>query len=325
MRVDVLLDCVGDPVGLLRDSGVHGLEVVHHPDAPTMPAKKLHPLIAGADGVITSLVTSVDAAFLDAAGPNLKVVSNYAVGHDNIDLDAAASRGVVCCYGPPPMVEPTADMAWLLLLAAARRAREGLDLSRSEEWSGYHPTLLLGHRLLGGTLLVVGAGRIGSAIARRAQGWNMNVLYVANSEKPHLESEPINATRVTLEEGLAQADCVMVSVALNQGTRKMISGPQFDLLKPHAILVNVSRGPVIDESAMVDALERGQLFGVGLDVYEEEPTIHPGLLKHPRAFIMPHLGSATIEDRTELTELAVENVLAVLKGSKPPHQIQIPR
>jgi len=324
MRVDVLLDCVGDPVGLLRDSGIPQLQVAHHPGAPSMSPEELHPLIAGAHGVITSLVTPVDAAFLDAAGPNLRVVSNYAVGHDNIDLDAATSRGVACCYGPPPMVEPTADMAWLLLLAAARRAREGLDLSRSDQWSGYHPTLLLGHRLIGGTLLVVGAGRIGSAIARRAQGWNMNVLYVANSQKPHLEAEPINATRVSLEEGLPQADAVMVSVSLNAETRGMFSAAQFQRLRPHAVLVNVSRGPVIDEAAMVDALERGELFGVGLDVYEEEPTIHPGLREHPRAFIMPHLGSATLEDRTALTELAVENVLAVLKGSKPPYQIEIP-
>ena len=325
MRVDVLLDCAGDPVGLLRESGFPDLQVRHHADAPSMDSTALYPLIAGADGVITSLMTRVDAGFLDAAGATLKVVSNYAVGHDNIDLDAARARGVSVCYGPPPMVEPTADMAWMLLLAAARRAREGLDLARSNTWAGYHPTLLLGHRLVGQTLLVVGAGRIGSAIARRALGWNMKVLYVANSPKPHLEAAPIGATRVELQEGLSQADAVIVSVALTRETRGMFGKAEFAKIKPHAVFVNVSRGPVVDEEALAMALESGELFGAGLDVYEKEPEIHTGLLTNPRAFIMPHLGSATIEDRTDLTALAVENVLAVLRGEKPPFEIEIPQ
>lgn len=323
MRVDVLLGCVGDPVKLLLDSGISGLQVVQREDAPELPTEELHQLIAGAHGVITSLLTRVDTAFLDAAGENLKVVSNYAVGHDNIDLDAAHERGVVVCYGPPPMVEPTADMAWLLLLAAARRAREGLDLARSNEWSGYHPTLLLGHRLVGGTLLVVGAGRIGSAIARRALGWNMTVLYVDNSSKPHLEEPPISARRVSLQEGLALADAVMVSVSLTPETRGMFSQAEFALMKRNAVFVNASRGPVAEEAALATALDDGTIFGAGLDVYENEPAIDSQLLANPRAFIMPHLGSATVEDRTDLTQLAVDNVLAVLRGEEPPFRISI--
>lgn len=321
MRVDVLLDCVGDPVGLLRNSGIPDLKVVQHKKATDLPAKELYPLISGSHGVITSLTTQVDAAFLDAAGKNLKVVSNYGVGYDNIDLDAAKERGVVVCNTPPPIVEPTADMAWLLLFAAARRAREGLDLALSGKWTGYQPTQLLGHRFVGSTLLVVGPGRVGSAIARRALGWNMKVLYVANSPKPHLEAPPIGARQVSLQEGLPLADAVTVSVSLTPQTHHLFSKAEFAKMKSNAVFVNVSRGPVVDEAALATALDEGAFFGAGLDVYEKEPTINPQLLKNPRVFLMPHLGSATVEDRTDLTKLAVENTLAVLSGKEPPFRV----
>ena len=321
MRVGVLLPCVGDPVARFEAAGLPDLEVVVIEDYADQPTDTQLELIRGMDGVLTGLGTPVDDGFLDAAGPNLKVVSNYAVGHDNIDLQAAAKRNIVVCNGPPPMTEPTADLAWMLLLAATRRAREGLELAASGAWKGYHPQLLLGRRLVGETLLVVGAGRIGSAIARRSLGWGMQVLYVANSDKPELEDPPLSARRVTLEEGLPLADAVMISVALTPETRGLIGTPELTAMKSTAVLVNVSRGPVVREEELAHALRKGTIFAAGLDVFEHEPTIHPELQNCERAFLMPHLGSATTEDRSDLTDIAVDNIVAVLRGEDPPFRV----
>ena len=311
-RVDVLVECVGDVEKMLHAANIPDLAVrlLHNESNPQS-------MICGAAAVITSLSTRVDEAFLDTAGPSLKVVSNYAVGYDNVDLAACRARNIVACNGPPPMVEPTADVAWLLLLGAARRVREGLDLATSGAWSGYHPTLLLGHALVGRTLLVVGAGRIGSAVMRRAEGWDMHVLYTARSEKSDLNGE-----FVSLHDGLTRADAVVVCVALTHDTHHLIGADEFALMQNHAVFVNVSRGPVVDEAALAQALDAGELFAAGLDVYEAEPDIHPKLIANPRAILLPHVGSATIEDRTALTHLAVANVAAVLRGEQPPFEIQ---
>ena len=322
MRVVVLLDCVGDVEAYLRDAFDGELEVDIYPDATERSTEDIHALIAGANAVLTSLRTPVNAEFLDAAGPQLRVVSNYAVGYDNIDLDAAEKRNVTVCYAPPPVREPTADIAWLLLLAAARRAHEGQTLARSGSWVGYEPKLLLGKRIIGANLLVVGAGRIGSSIARRSLGWDMNVTYVANSNKPDLESGPLNAQRVELHEGISKADFIVVSVSLNSETIGLIGRKEFSAMKSDAVFVNVSRGTVVDESALVDALKHEEIFAAGLDVFENEPDIHPELLNMPRAFLLPHLGSATEEDRLDLTKLAVENAMAVLGGDSAPFQVE---
>jgi glyoxylate reductase len=311
-RVDVLVECVGDVEAMLHEANIPNLTVrlLAHERNPNA-------LIGGAAAVMTSIVTRVDQVFLDAAGPSLKVVANYGVGYDNLDLAACRSRNVIACNGPPPMVEPTADVAWLLLLGAARRIREGLDLATSGEWRGYHPTLLLGHALVGGTLLVVGAGRIGAAVMRRGEAWNMRLLYTARSEKRELNGE-----FVSLHDGLARADAVVVCVALNNETRHLIGAAEFARMQDHAVFVNVSRGPVVDEAALAHALQNREIFAAGLDVYEAEPAIHPDLLAHPRAILLPHVGSATIEDRTDLSRLAVANIAAVLRGENPPFEIQ---
>ncbi|MCH2161570.1 MAG: D-glycerate dehydrogenase, partial [Phycisphaerales bacterium] len=313
--------CVGDPLARFNAAGLPDLSIELIEDFAQRPLEEQHRLVRGMDGVLTGLGTTVDAAFLDAAGPSLKVVSNYAVGYDNIDLQAAASRNVVVCNGPPPMTEPTADLAWMLLIGAARRAREGLDLALSGNWEGYHPHLLLGRRLVGRTLLVVGAGRIGSAIARRSLGWDMEVLYVARSDKPELEDAPLHARRVTLEEGLPLADAVMISVGLTPETRGLIGARELASMKSTAVLVNVSRGPVVREEELAAALRSGSVFAAGIDVYEQEPAIHPELLACERAFLMPHLGSATTEDRSDLTDIAVDNIVAVMRGKDPPFRI----
>ena len=193
MRVLVLLDCVGDPHSRFESAAIGAdlddLQVEVVSNATDLPTRELEARIAGASALVTPLTLKVDEQLLDAVGSDLAVVANYAVGHDNIDVDACARRGVVVCNGPPPMTEPTADLAWTLLLGAIRRVREGLSLATGGDWSGYDARLLLGHRLIGGTLLIVGAGRIGSAVARRSLGWDMKVLYTARSAKPHLESK----------------------------------------------------------------------------------------------------------------------------------------
>ena len=326
-RIIVLLDCVGDTTATFRDAieaaGVDAsLEIVA--DAKTLDAGTLRRTVEGASALVTPLTLRVDADLLDAAGSGLKVVANYAVGFDNIDLAACAARGVVVCNGPPPMTEPTADLAWALLLGAVRRVREGLDLARSGTWSGYDAQLLLGHRLVGGTLLVVGAGRIGAAVARRSLGWDMRVLYTARSPKPSLEAPPIGAVRTTLEDGLTEADAVVVTTALTPETRHLIDADALARMKRSAVLVNVSRGPVVDEQALARALADGTIFAAGLDVYEREPEIDPILAGLPNALVLPHLGSSTVEDRTDLTGICARNVTEVLAGRRPPFPVESP-
>lgn len=326
-RIVVLLDCVGDTPAIfqqaIEDAGIDAsVEIV--PDAGRRGDDEIARMVAGASALVTPLTLQVDADLLDAAGPTLKVVANYAVGFDNIDLAACRAREVTVCNGPPPMTEPTADLAWALLLGTLRRVREGVDLARSGAWAGYDAQLLLGHRLVGGTLLVVGAGRIGAAVARRSLGWDMRVLYTARTPKPDLESAPIHAERTTLGDGLPEADAVVVTTALTPETRHLIDAEALARMKPSAVLVNVSRGPVVDERALARALSAGTIFGAGLDVYEHEPAIDPMLVDLPNALILPHLGSSTVEDRTDLTGICAENVVAVLGGHAPRFPVPTP-
>lgn len=316
-RVHILLDCVGDPLPLLMRRGISRSEITVTPDAGTMSTDRIRRLVRGATAVLSPLTVTIDEAFLEAAGPDLRVISNYAVGVDNVDLAACHARGVTVCNGPPPMVEPTADIAWALLLATTRRVREGIALAESGTWRGYDSKLLLGHRLTGGTLLVVGAGRIGAAVARRSIGWRMNVLYTARSEKPDLHAPPIGASRTTLEEGLPLADAVVLTTSLNPSTRHLMNARTIGLMRKDAVLVNVSRGPVVDEAALATALRDGRIHGAGLDVFEHEPEIDPRLRDADNVVLLPHIGSATVEDRTELTRICVENIGNVLDGSDP--------
>lgn len=283
---------------------------------------ELRAMIVGAAGVLTTPRDRIDAQALDAAGPSLRVVSNYATGTDNIDLAACAARGVRVGNTPDAVVEPTADIAWLLILGAARRAFEGERLVRGGAWRGVAPSELLGVRLLGKSLLVVGAGRIGLATARRALGWNMPLRYVARSRHPEFEAAPFNAVRVDLDTGLAEADVVTLHTPLTAETRALLDARRLALMKPTSILVNTSRGAVIDEAALVDALRRGRPGAAGLDVFEHEPQVHPGLVDLPNVFLLPHLGSATTEDRVWMTEQAVENLVAGVVGEPLPNEVR---
>jgi glyoxylate reductase len=246
------------------------------------------------------------------------IVANYAVGFDNIDVDECTRRGVLATNTPDVLTETTADTAWALMMAAARRIAEGDRFLRSRTPWIWGPEMMLGQDVHGKVLGVVGFGRIGQAVARRGKGFGMAVLYHDPFRpSPEVERE-LGARYRELDELLAEADFVSIHVALTPETRHLFGPEQFRRMKPTAVLVNTSRGPVIDEGALAEALRAGELFAAGLDVFEKEPEVHPGLLEEDTAVIIPHLGSATVETRDAMGFLAVENVTAALEGRRPP-------
>lgn len=290
-----------------------------------MPEKQdLIRFVPGLSALVSMYTDPVDHELLDAAGEQLKVVCNFAVGFDNINIDACKDRGIVVCNTPDAVTEGTANIAWLLVLATARRLVEADRYARSPAYP-QHGQLgmneFLGMDLCNKLLLIVGAGRIGYATASRAKAFGMRIAYVARSRHLDFEMAPLGAQRMTLEEGLAAADVVSVHTPLTQQTRHLINANNLKLLKKEAIIVNTARGPVIDEQALVDALNDDRLWGAGLDVYEKEPEIHPGLIHNPRAILTPHIGSAEIAWRRAMTEMVCANVSAVLKGQEPPNRI----
>jgi glyoxylate reductase len=310
----------GDPARMFADAGFSRLWINSRDERLARP--ELLRVVRGARGVlVTPADMKVDAEFFDAAGPQLVVVSAYAVGVDNIDVAEAKRRKIHIGHTPGAVTEPTADMAWLLLLACARRAREGLELAQSGAWTGVRPMDPLGRRVIGKTLLIIGAGRIGLATARRAIGWSMNVLYFSRSRNQQIEADPIRAAQVTLEQGLRQADFVSIHCPLTPETRHLLNAERLGMMKPTAILINTARGAIIDEAALARALRDGAIAAAGLDVFENEPQIHPGLIGLENTFLMPHWGSATDEDRLWMTQLAVQNIVAGLKGEPLPHSV----
>jgi glyoxylate reductase len=318
-RIVITRPLPGDPAAIFREAGYTNVWCPVE-DAP-LPHKKLLEAVPGAHALLSNPGDKpLNAEVFDAAGSKLKVVSNFAVGTDNIDLEEAARRGILVGNTPIQVTEPTADMAWLLLLGAARRAHEGEALARSGEWTGIGPAMLLGHRVIGKTLFIVGAGRIGQAVARRSLGWNMKVLYHDRVRQDVMEKPPINAKRVALGEGLAAADFVSLHTPLTEQTRHLITADRLALMKPTSVLVNTARGPVVDEEALVEALKNRRIAAAGLDVYENEPKLAPGLAELESTFLMPHIGSATIEDRAWMTQTAVDNILAALRGEQMPHR-----
>lgn len=269
----------------------------------------------GAAGIITLVSDRIDAALLDAR-PGLRVVAQSAVGVDNIDREACRARGVVVTHTPDVLTEATADLTWALLLAVARRVGEGERLVRSERPWAWGPRLLLGRELFGATLGVVGLGRIGAAVARRAAGFGMRVVY-ATRRAPG--APPPGAERVGLDRLLAESDIVSLHVPLTDETRHLIDAGALASMKPGALLLNTARGPVVDEAALVDALASGHLGGAGLDVYEAEPRVHPGLLAREDVVLLPHIGSATVHTRQRMAALAVVDAARVLHGLPPHH------
>jgi glyoxylate reductase len=272
---------------------------------------------AAADAVICTLSDRVDAALL-AQATRLKIVANYAVGYNNIDVAAARAKGIVVSNTPDVLTDATADLTWALLLAVARRVVEGDRLTRSGSWSGWAPTQMLSTDVTGKTLGIIGMGRIGQAVALRAAGFRMPVIYA--SRGPGRSPAPAWTSR-TKEEVLAEADFLSLHVPLTEATHHLIGAPELDRMKRTAYLINTSRGPVVDEAALVNALQAGRLAGAGLDVYEEEPSLHPGLLGLGNAVLLPHVGSATYETRIRMGMICLENIAAVLAGKPAPNQV----
>jgi glyoxylate reductase len=296
-----------------------------------MPRDALLRDASGKRAIITLLTERVDAELLEAAGGQLRIVANYAVGVDNIDIAACTARSVMVTNTPDVLTEATADMAWALMMSAARRVAEGDRLLRSgEQWS-WGPDTMLGQDVYGRTLGIIGFGRIGRAVARRAVGFGMRVAYVAHSASTPAPVERTGSTErvdgieaMAIEDLLAISDFVSLHVNLTDETRHLISMPQLAAMKPTAVLVNTSRGPVVDEEALADALESGTIFAAGLDVFEREPEVSPRLLSQPRVVLCPHLGSATVATRRAMGMLAVDNVLAALRGERPPSLVNDP-
>ena len=284
-------------------------------------------MISGASVIITMYCDKVDEAFLAAAGPQLKGICNFAVGFENIDLQLCKQRGITVTNTPHAVTEGTADLAWALLLAAARRLIEADRYARSPDYPARGQLGMrdfLGKDLTGRTLLIVGAGRIGYGVAMRSQGWGMRVLYVARSRHWDFELAPLAAERVTLMEGLPRADVVSVHCPLTQETRGMFDATTFAAMKPGAIFINTARGAIVQEEALVQALATGHLHSAGLDVFEHEPQIHPDLIANPKVILTPHIGSAETRYRELMTQMVCESAAAILAGKRPEFVVQPP-
>ncbi len=273
--------------------------------------------VAGRDALISLLTEKIDGEALDAAGPNLKIVANVAVGFDNIDVPACTERGVAVTNTPGVLDETTADFAWTLLMAVARRLVEGDRLARSGSWTRWNLDQLCGTDVWGKTLGIVGLGRIGRAVARRASGFRMRIIYHSKSRAPAEIEKELNAEYVTRDAVFEQADFVSLHVPLNAATRGLVGPAELAKMKRTAFLINTTRGPVVQEAALVDALERGVIAGAALDVFEREPLIPDGL-RRDNVVLAPHLGSASIETRTRMALIAVDNAIALFSGKRPP-------
>jgi glyoxylate reductase len=282
--------------------------------APT--AQDLRHGFSEADAVICTLAEQVDASLLSHA-TRLKIVANYAVGYNNIDIAAVKARGIVVTNTPDVLTDATADLTWALLLAVARRVVESDRLLRTGSWRGWAPTQMLGTDVTGTTLGIIGMGRIGQAVARRAACFGMRVIYASRRTC----SVDGAWRQESMEDVLEQADFLSLHVPLTEETRHLIGRTELHRMKRTAYLLNTSRGPVIDEPALVAALQDGTIAGAGLDVYEEEPLVHPGLIGLPNVVLLPHLGSATITTRVRMGMICLENIAAVLRGAPALHPV----
>jgi len=281
-----------------------GIEIDQYDSELVLPRDELLRRVHHASALLPILGDRVDKELLEAA-PRLRVVANHAVGYDNVDVPACSARGVWVTNTPDVLTDATADLAWALILALARRLREGERMLRAGEFRGWAPTMLLGRELRGRTLGILGYGRIGRAVARRAEGFGMRVLFTARGGG------------VALDELLEKSDVLSIHCPLNPQTRHLIGPAELLRMKRGSFLVNAARGPIVDEAALVAALESGHLGGAALDVFENEPAVHPGLSGREDVVLLPHLGSATQETRERMARIALEQVERVLRGERP--------
>jgi glyoxylate reductase len=285
-----------------------GIDIDQHDSDLAVPREALLQRAHDAQALLPTLADRIDAELLDAA-PRLRVVANHAVGYDNVDVAACTARGVWVTNTPGVLTDSTADLTWALILTLVRRVREGDRMMREGKFAGWAPTMLLGRELRGSTLGLVGYGRIAQAVEERAKAFGMNVLHSCRSGG------------VTLVELLEQSDIVSIHCPLTSETRHLISSKEFSRMKRGAHLVNTARGPIVDEAQLVAALESGHLGGAALDVFEEEPRVHKGLIDRDDVVLLPHLGSATVETRQAMARIALSQVELVLSGQKPEHPV----
>lgn len=311
-KIFVTRQIPGKAFDKLKDAG----EVTVNPYARPVTLEELIMGIKDADALLCLLNDHIDARVMDAA-PKLKVVSNYAVGFDNIDVASATERGIVIANTPSDEVsESVAEFTWSLLLALSRRVVEGDEYGRRGAYRGWEPDIFLGHNVYGKTLGVIGLGRIGTMVARRAKGFNMNVLYNKRERDEKAERE-LGIEFAEMDTLLDTSDMVSLHVPLTPETRHLIGADQLSKMKPEAYLINTARGGIVDEHALVAALKRGTIAGAGLDVHENEPEMNPELILMENVILTPHIASATVEVREKMTEQAVDAIVKVLSGQKP--------
>jgi len=292
-----------------------GHEIVTSDDDVPLTSAQLCAAVANVDAVVCLLTDRIDDAVIAAGAPRLKVVANVAVGYDNIDVPAATAAGVAVCNTPGALDETTADLAFLLILAASRLASTAEADLRGGRWPSWGINQYLGRDVHGATLGVVGYGRIGQAVARRGAGFGMRVLHHTRHDTG------VPGWVAELDTLAGESDVLTLHVPLNDQTRHLVDARRLSLMKPTAVLVNTARGPVVDEEALAAALEGGRLFAAGIDVYEREPEVHPRLLAAPRTVLLPHIGSASQQTRTRMAQMACEGAVAVLAGNKPPNLV----
>ena len=292
----------------------------YHDSDAGLPPAELRARLADKDGLICQLTDRIDAGLMDAV-PNVRVVSNVAVGFDNIDVGAATARGVVVTNTPGVLTNTTADLAFALILGAGRRLGEAERYLRAGRFKQWRIDLLTGWDIWGATLGVFGMGRIGQAVARRGRGFNMRMLYYDPFRQSAEVERDLGIEFASKEDVLAQADFVILHCALTTETRHLIGAAELRSMKPTAVLVNTSRGPVVDEAALADALEAGEIAAAGLDVFEREPEVQPKLLRLENALIVPHIASASVATRTRMCIMAAENMAAGLAGKRPPNVV----
>lgn len=288
-----------------------GIEVDQHDEETLMERAPLLRRVHEVSALLCGPGDRIDKEVLEAA-PRLRIVANHAVGYDNVDVPACTARGVWVTNTPDVLTDATADLTWALILALARRLREGERMLRAGEFRGWAPTMLLGRDLRGRTLGILGYGRIGRAVARRAEGFGMRVLFTSGGGG------------VPFDELLEQSDVLSIHCPLNAKTRRLIGAAELLRMKRGAILVNTARGPIVDEAALVAALEGGHLGGAALDVFENEPAVHPGLLRRDDVVLLPHLGSATHQTRESMARIALEQIERVLRGERPTTPVNQP-
>ncbi|HEV2028429.1 MAG TPA: D-glycerate dehydrogenase [Candidatus Dormibacteraeota bacterium] len=294
-----------------------GAEVVVYPAGDPLDEPSIQKAADGCIGIVSQLMDPIRETVLST--PGLKIVSNVAVGFDNIDVAAATAHKVMVTNTPGVLDDATADFAFTLLMATARRIVEADNFTRRGKFKGWAIDMMLGADVFNATLGLIGVGRIGRGVAHRAKGFNMRVLYYDPHPLPPDAEQQLGATRVDLGRLLAESDFISVHVPLTDETHHLLSTPQFAQMKPSAIVINTSRGPVVDEAALVEALKAKEIAGAGLDVYEREPAVHPGLISMPNVVLTPHIASATTRTRSEMSAMAARNMATAIRGGRPPN------